>query len=67
VRRLGTRIDIDDTRLAVAAMHQALALGPLFGAEFRRSAGIAGRKAADPAPQRKWWLDTLAERLGIPR
>jgi AcrR family transcriptional regulator len=66
MRRPGARLSLDDTRLAVAAMHQALALEPLFGAEFRRSAGVPGRKAADPAPQRRWWLETMAERLGIP-
>ena len=66
VRTLGARIPVDDTRLAVAAMHQALALEPAFGAEFRRSAGLAARPAADPIPQRDWWIATLAQRLGIP-
>ena len=65
-RRLGTRIHIDDTRLAVAALHQALALDPLFGAEFRRSAGLGGRQAADHLPQRQWWVETMVQRLGIP-
>jgi AcrR family transcriptional regulator len=66
VRRLGTRTSIDETRLAVAAMHQALALEPVFGAEFRRSAGLAGHQAADPTAQRRWWLTTMAQRLQIP-
>jgi TetR/AcrR family transcriptional regulator, repressor for neighboring sulfatase len=66
VRRLGKCVSIEDTRLAVAAMHQALAFEPLFGAEFRRSAGVRGRDAQDAMPQRQWWLETLALRLGIP-
>jgi AcrR family transcriptional regulator len=67
LRRLGPRTDVEETRLAVAAMHQALALDPAFGAEFRRSAGIRGRTAADPKMQREWWIETLSQRLGIPR
>jgi len=65
--RLGPDVDIDETRLAIAALHQALALDPAFGAEFRRSAGISGRRAADAKAQREWWVETLVHRLGIPR
>jgi AcrR family transcriptional regulator len=65
-RRLGPKVDVDETRLAVAAMHQALALDPLFGSEFRRSAGLTGQKANDSTPTRQWWLATMAQRLGIP-
>lgn len=66
VRRLGKRIPIEDTRLAVAALHQALALDPVFGAEFRRSVGFSGRQAENTAPHRRWWVETMAQRLGIP-
>ncbi len=67
LRRLGPRADVDETKLAVAAMHQALALEPAFGAEFRRSAGIRGRTATDSKAQREWWVEALSQRLGIPR
>ena len=65
-RRRRRSFDIGDTRLAVAALHQALALEPAFGAEFRRSAGLTGACAVDPTPQRRWWIRTMAERLGLP-
>lgn len=66
VRCIGRHAELEESRLAVAALHQALALDPLFGAEFRRSVGISGRKAADPLPQRAWWVRTLAGQLGLP-
>lgn len=58
--------DLQDTRLAVAALHQALALEPLVGAEFRRSVGISANEAKKRSAQRQWWLTTLSVRLGIP-
>ena len=64
-RSVGAGVELDETRLAVAAMHQALALEPLFGIEFRRSAGIGGRSASDSKAQRDWWIETLSLRLGI--
>ena len=54
-----------DTRLAVAALHQALATDPTYGPAFRRSAGIQGPAANQSGEQRKWWTDTLADVLNI--
>ena len=48
-----------ETRLAVAALHQALATDPVYGPAFRRSAGITGRAADRSAPQLAWWTSTL--------
>lgn len=56
---------IDDTRLAVAALHQALATESLYGPAFRRSAGLTGRKATSPAPQLRWWTTHLTRALGL--
>ena len=56
---------MDETRLAVAALHQALALEPLYGPAFRRSAGITGRGANDPNPTYRWWADHLSRSLGL--
>jgi TetR/AcrR family transcriptional regulator, repressor for neighboring sulfatase len=50
----------EDTRIAVAALHQALATEPLFGPEFRRSAGIGERRATNAGLQRRWWARTLS-------
>jgi AcrR family transcriptional regulator len=55
-----------DTRLAVAALHQALATDPTYGPAFRRSAGIPDPAANQSAEQRKWWANTLADVLNIP-
>lgn len=66
-RRPGEAPALDDTRLAVAALHQALAIDPVHGAAFRRSAGLTGRAARDHRPQLEWWTTTLEARLGIPR
>jgi AcrR family transcriptional regulator len=53
------------TRLAVAALHQALATDPLFGSAFRRSAGITGRAAESSTAQVAWWTHTLTTVLGL--
>jgi AcrR family transcriptional regulator len=58
-------IPVEDTRLAVAALHQALATEPLYGPAFRRSAGLTGRAAATPAPQLRWWVTHLTRSLGL--
>ncbi|MEV0292056.1 helix-turn-helix domain-containing protein [Nocardia sp. NPDC050710] len=58
-------IPVDDTRLAVAALHQALAIEPLYGPEFRRSAGLTGRAATTPDPQLRWWTTHLTRSLGL--
>ncbi|MDL4818928.1 TetR/AcrR family transcriptional regulator [Actinomadura opuntiae] len=58
-------VPIEDTRLAVAALHQALATEPLYGPAFRRSAGLTGRTATTPGPQLRWWTTHLARSLGL--
>jgi hypothetical protein len=58
-------IPIEDTRLAVAALHQALATDPLYGSAFRRSAGLTGRAAAAPTAQLRWWTTCLTRSLGL--
>ena len=64
-RRRGGRPRREDTRLAVAALHQALATDPSYGAAFRRSAGITADVANDPRAQRRWWARTLTSALGL--
>lgn len=59
------RTSIEDTRLAVAALHQALATDPVYGPAFRRSAGLTGRAATTPTPQMRWWTTHLARSLGL--
>ncbi|WP_240135225.1 TetR/AcrR family transcriptional regulator [Streptomyces sp. MUM 178J] len=56
---------VEDTRLAVAALHQALATEPLYGPEFRRSAGLTGQAATAAAPQLRWWTTHLTRSLGL--
>jgi AcrR family transcriptional regulator len=58
-------IPLDDTRLAVAALHQALATESLYGPDFRRSAGLTGRAATASGPQLRWWATHLARSLGL--
>lgn len=55
-----------ETRLAVAALHQALATDPVYGAAFRNSAGIGNPAADDPRAQQRWWAATIASVLDIP-
>jgi TetR/AcrR family transcriptional regulator, repressor for neighboring sulfatase len=57
-------IPIDDTRLAVAALHHALATEPLYGPAFRRSAGLTGEAASSPTRQLRWWTTYLTQTLG---
>jgi AcrR family transcriptional regulator len=52
---------IDDTRLAVAALHQAMATEALYGEAFRRSAGTT----LDSAAQVRWWARHLQLVLGM--
>lgn len=54
-----------DTRLAVAALHHALATEPVYGPAFRRSVGLTGAAASDPEDQITWWTTVLANALGI--
>ena len=51
----------DDIRVALASLHLWLALDPLFGDAFRRSAGLA---ASASSRQVDWWIQTLESRLG---
>ncbi len=64
-RRRDPSAPIGETRLAVAALHQALAVEPLYGAIFRRSAGVTGRSAHDPAPTYRWWAEHLRRSLDL--
>jgi AcrR family transcriptional regulator len=50
---------IEDTRLAVAALHQAMVTEPLYGSAFRRSAGLVGTAASDSTEQLRWWARQL--------
>jgi AcrR family transcriptional regulator len=61
----GRRPRRSETRLAVAALHQALATEPAYGPAFRRSAGIREPAASRHTEQRRWWLKTLTTTLGI--
>lgn len=64
-RQSGSQATIEDTRVAVAALHQALALEPVYGAAFRRSTGISSQAARDPSDQLAWWKATLTAALGL--
>jgi AcrR family transcriptional regulator len=66
-RRPDPHATIDDTRVAVAAFHQAIALEPLFGSAFRRSAGFAAAAATDRDATLRWWAAQLAHALGLDR
>lgn len=56
---------IDETRRAVAAVHQAMAAEALYGTDFRRSAGLSGAAASDSATQVRWWARQLELALEI--
>lgn len=56
---------IDDTRLAVAALHQAMATEALYGGAFRRSAGLTGAAAEHPTASVRWWARQLHLALGL--
>lgn len=60
-RRADTHAAIEDTRLAVAAMHQAVATDPVYGSAFRRSAGLTATEGA----QIDWWTRYLTMSLGL--
>lgn len=55
----------DDTRLAVAALHQAMATEALYGSDFRRSAGFTEAAAGDSSAQVRWWARQLHLALGL--
>ncbi|PCJ72006.1 MAG: TetR family transcriptional regulator [Rhodobiaceae bacterium] len=54
---------IQDIRFVVAMMHQALALGPIFGRAFGRSAGLIQPKDGGLAQQKSWWRSIIQEQL----
>ncbi len=56
---------IDDTRLAVAALHQAMAMEAQYGGAFRRSAGVTGPASDESAAQVRWWARQLHLALGL--
>ena len=55
---------IDDTRHAVAALHQAMATEALYGSAFRRSAGLTGAAAHESTAHLHWWARHLHRTLG---
>lgn len=57
--------DLTETRLAVAAFHQAVALDPLYGEAFRRSAGLRATPARESDPQLEWWIAAMQTLLGL--
>ena len=57
--------DIAHTRLTLAAFHQAVALDPLYGEAFRRSAGVKAQAAKDSGPQLDWWIASVQAVLGL--
>lgn len=61
----GRRPARDDTRLAVAALHQALATEPVYGADFRRTAGIKEPDVSRRHRQLRWWTKTLSTVLDL--
>lgn len=63
-RRRPPGSSIDDTRRAVAALHQAVALDSLYGNAFRRSAGLTGASADDRTAHLQWLTRQLELALG---
>ena len=64
-RRKSRHASVEETQLAVAALHQALATEPLYGRLFRRSAGITGAAAQDRKRQYAWWAQQLKTTLDL--
>lgn len=44
-----------NTQFAVGVLHQALALDPIFGTEFQRSAGTPGAAQISGETKKAWW------------
>ncbi|MFI6517514.1 TetR/AcrR family transcriptional regulator [Spirillospora sp. NPDC050679] len=59
-RAQGGQPDRRRIQLAVAALHQGVALDPVVGAEFRRSAGLQDATSADTLA---WWVQVLTRML----
>ncbi len=64
-RRRDPSAPINETQVAVAALHQALAFESLFGREFRRSAGLASREAGDTDETHRWWATAVRTSLDL--
>ncbi len=64
-RSKGPVPDLLDTRLAVAAFHQAIATDALFGEEFRRSAGLKSSAAKGAEQQLDWWIAAARRALDL--
>ncbi|CAN5162870.1 TetR family transcriptional regulator [soil metagenome] len=64
-RAKGPAPDLLDTRLAVAAFHQAIATDSLFGEEFRRSTGLKSSAAKGSEQQLNWWIRAVQRTLGL--
>lgn len=64
-QRRPPRSSINETRLALAAVHQAIATEALYGTDFRRSAGLSGAAANDSTTQVRWWARQLELALEI--
>ncbi|QCI63383.1 helix-turn-helix domain-containing protein [Phreatobacter stygius] len=64
-RSRGAAPDLLDTRLAVAAFHQAIATDPLFGEEFRRSAGLKSSAGKGAEQQLDWWIRAVRRTLDL--
>ena len=56
---------IEDTRFAVAALHQAMATEAIYGEAFRRSAGVPVAAAKDSSGQLRWWTRQLELTLAL--
>ncbi|MEO0961870.1 MAG: TetR family transcriptional regulator [Pseudomonadota bacterium] len=52
----------EDLRAALASLHQWLALEPLFGSPFRRSAGL--KQNSKVKLQLAWWIQSIEAMLG---
>ncbi|MFP4512670.1 MAG: TetR/AcrR family transcriptional regulator [Acidimicrobiales bacterium] len=63
LRPANSSATVTDTRLAVAALHQALALEPLYGSAFRRSAGFTADESNDAVEHHEWWASVLEREL----
>jgi AcrR family transcriptional regulator len=63
--RRGQPPRLEETRIAVAALHEGLATEPVYGAAFRRSAGLSARDAARSEEQLAWWATALRATLNL--
>ncbi len=64
-RRADPTAELEDTRHAVAALHAAIALDPIYGDAFRASAGISSSSPTEPESTLQWWERHLVTALGL--